>query len=273
MRIIKATNSGFFGCLYDALRHIYTAEWQDEKWYIDWGKESLYYDESKGPNVWNNYFTQPLTEKADQDGFEVCGYQEIPEKGVEFRKIINKLIHKHIHLNGEIEAKWQRILDNWPTGNTVGVHIRYTDKFNWQAFNCPPESVPLELPVYINAVNQALNIGFDNVYLATDYAPAIDAFQRAYGSKLMYLKAPRSSNGSTIHRDMPDVGGFEKGLTVLLDAYSLANCDYLIRSCSNVSSFAMFKNLDMKQINLNELIRGETSEHPFGLFSAAHSYE
>jgi len=270
MKVIKATNSGFFGCVFDALRHIHLAEMDREGWFIDWGKESLYYDESKDQNVWENYFTQPLTSPGTEEYTEVSGFAEIPEEGSAFRLTMNHLIHKHLHLNEEVHAKWQRVLDNWPKGETVGVHLRYTDKFNWQAFNCPPESVPLDIPTYMAAVDQALDNGFDHIYLATDYGPAINAFQRKYGERLMYLRAPRSTGAATIHRDMPGVSGFKKGLTVLLDAYALANCDYLIRSCSNVSSFAMFKNINLRQTNLNEVIKGETTDHQFGLYSTNH---
>ena len=149
MKIIKATNSGFFACVCDALRHIHNSQLAGETWHINWGKESLYYDEEKNQNTWQDYFTQPWASVDDAMGHEVSGYSSIPEKGVEFRQVMNRLIKEHIHLNDEVSDLWKRVQDNWMDGTTLGVHMRYTDKCDWQKFNDVEASIPLDIPTYI----------------------------------------------------------------------------------------------------------------------------
>jgi hypothetical protein len=265
MKIIKATGSGFFANVFDVMRHIYCCEKNGEEFYIRWGQESLYFDPQKGSNVWEYFFTQEHDDPGA--GEEVGGYVNIPEKGQSFRAEMNRLLLMYMSCNDDVNRRIQRLAENMPGGKIIGVHIRYTDKLHYWVSGDPHSAKPIDLKTYVGYIDKLLDKGYNSVFLATDTTEVVDQFQRYYGDNLMYLDAPRSTGEEAIHLGMKDTSGYEKALTVLLDGFALACCDFLVRSTSNVSSFAQFQNLDLEHINVNELLSGDTREKEFGLTS------
>lgn len=269
MTVITSTNAGFFANLCDVIRHIYMCS--DGYWFVNWGEESLYYDSERGENVFNYFFTQSCNKNMLMyDHKKVCGYIPIPLTGDAFRDSFNTIFNNYIKFNKDTwEAinKVQGILD--VNEKTLGVHIRYTDKLNGAAYGEPASARPIDLEVYIDLVKRRLYIGqkYDSVYLATDDERVSDKFAKIFGNKLKMIQAPRSKSDEPIHSGHRDIPGYEKGLSVLIDVMMLSRCGFLIRSTSNVSSFAQFINLDLNHINVNEVLQGDTREHEYGLIS------
>ena len=267
MKIINGTNAGFFANVCDVLRHIYLAEQQDVDCFIQWGKEMHYYDGLYGSNVWEYYFTQ-LNEYDDLMALEpVSGYVPIPLQGAEFRKEFNRLIDEHIHVNPIVGNVIQNTLTQLPK-DYIGVHIRYTDKNRYTQFGEPSSAAPLPLSVYQKYIDRArTKFGVDSIFLATDDEDVVVNFRKQYGDDLHVLQAPRSTGTLSVHADKKDVSGYIKGLSVLCDVMVLANSKFLIRSTSNVGSFAQFLNLNLEHVNVNEVECGDTREAEFGLVS------
>ena len=280
MKIIEATNAGFFANLCDALRHIYIAERDGEEWYVNWGPESLYYDESVGLNAFDYFFEQKERPEFSSLHTYVRGYVDIDVRikgyendlfttGSSFRNTLSRLINEHLKYKHVVNTKYNSIISLIDPGKTLGVHIRYTDKYNGKAFGEPASAEPIPLKIYIHLAQQCMKYNmYEHIYLATDCAHAAREFSQVFGSKLVMIQAPRSETNEPIHSGHSHISGFYKGLSVLLDALVLSRCDYLIRGTSNVSSFAQFIDTNLKHVNLNEVLMGDYREHQYGLFSS-----
>jgi hypothetical protein len=140
-------------------------------------------------------------------------------------------------------------------------------------FGEPPSAVPIPLQIYLNIARRAFEADhYNNVFLATDDSNVVEAFTREFGTNLVVLESPRSSTREPVHSGHKNISGYLKGLCVLIDAYMLSKCDYLIRSTSNVSSFAQFINPKLNHLNLNEVLMGDTRELEYGLTSCCYKH-
>ena len=279
MKIITAENKGFYASVLDTLRHIRICELNKEGFRIEWGPESLYYDSSKGLNAWEHFFKQPSSGVEYLTNYPptqwVSGYVDIPEQGEEFKKTMHRLIGKYLKYTDEVADYITSFLQNMPnyvnTGTnvgTLGVHIRYTDKLNWRGYGEPDSARPIDIETYIKYAEKILEKKhLSNIFLASDNIEAVNAFSKRFGKMLICTNCPRSSGVEAIHSGMKHVSGKIKGLSVMVDVEGLAHCDYILRSTSNVGSFAQFMNLDLKHINLNEILLGDTREQQYGLTS------
>lgn len=268
MKIIKDYNrKGFFASLCDALRHIRVAELEGEVCRVEWDYNSLYYDHNIGSNVWEYFFEQLPQNVSDLKSREVFGYLDIPETGNDFRVEFNRLINKYIKFNSKTQEKYNNIKQQIPK-DTIGVHVRLTDKFTGQqVYGEPENSTPLPIEEYVKATKTSLEkYKCNSVFLATDDSTVVEEFSRHF-KRLIYLNGPRSTGVESIHTGMKDVSGYLKGYSVLMDSYILSNCKFLVRSTSNVSSFSQFINLDLEHVNLNEIILGDKREEDYGLKS------
>lgn len=273
MKIITCAreNKGFFANVLDALRHIRKCEETGESFHIQWGPECLYYDSSEGLNAWEYFYKQPCLIETDPNAESVHGYIEIPEKGNSFRLTMNRLINEYLRYSDEAkEIILGKFIDNWPSNKKVlGIHVRFTDKYRWNMFGEPSSAKPLSIETYLVAAEKTLNErNLDWIYLASDNNEAVNAFNKKFGSRLMYINCTRSTGIEGIHNGMQHISGKKKGLGVMTDVQALSMCDFLIRSTSNVGSFAQFLNIDLEHTNLNEIILGDTREQEYGLKSA-----
>lgn len=272
MRYIESTEAGFFANLCDALRHIYLADLDGESWYVNWGSNSNYFDRAIGPNAFEYFFKQgpkPEGLRVDPDIKIVRGYTEIPVKGFEFRNLFSTLIEQHLKL----QDRPREIIESVSSKNninrsTLGVHVRYTDKFIGSAYGEPSSAEPLPRQLYVNLARHGLTkLQYENIFLATDDERTADLFIREFGNDLVIIDGPRSKTTEPVHTGHPNVSGHLKGLSVLVDTYLLARCGYLIRGTSNVSSFAQFIENNLNHFNVNEVLMGDNREREYGLSS------
>jgi len=273
MKIITAENKGFYASVCDVLRHIYHCEKNKEGFRVQWGPESLYYDPSKGLNAWEYFYDQPNCVydfiSEDPSIEQVHGYIEIPEKGNDFRKTMNRLINNYLVYRDDVQKYIDNLVINcFSIPNILGVHIRFTDKYNWRLYGEPESAKPIDINTYIKYSKQCLDASdLDYIFLASDNIEAVNAFSTEFGERLICTNCVRSTGNEAIHSGMKHISGKMKGISVIVDVEGLARCKHLIRSTSNVGSFAQFINLELTHTNLNEILLGDTREQEMGLKS------
>lgn len=269
VRVITSTNAGLFANLCDVLRHIIIATDRGDEWFVNWGSESLYYDESKGKNVWNYFFNQPHSADSLRnrtDLYSVQGYAEIPYTGAAFKAKMNAALQLISFKTSVVDIFDQYVAENNIGQHTVGVHYRGTDKYNGAAFGEPASAMPINAELYMTYIQQLLhrNPQFINVFVATDDSRAAQVFKQH--NCIIRDNVIRGSDKQSVHANMPG-SGYDKGLQVLLDCLILSYCGYLVRSTSNVSSVALFADAELKQVNLNEILCGDIREREYGIES------
>lgn len=265
MVISNSSRAGFFAELCNVLRHVKKVKEENLKIYVNWNpNNSLYYDFDYGQNVWEYYFNQidgPFDTLVDYQLFSYIGMSQY--ENMDMRHTFNFLFNNFISFN----SKTQNIINEQiklVTKNTLGVHIRKTDKFLSEKFN-EPMSYPVDDDLVYEIIDKKLD-SFENIFLATDCQDTYNSYKKRYGNLLIDNErirgvgeiAPHTSNTSN---------GYKKGLESILDCYILSNCGFLVRSTSNLSSFSMFINLDLECVNINEIYRNDLREHEFNIYS------
>ena len=267
MKIINGTSKGFFGNVLDVARHISQAYKNGDSWYVLWDK-TPYNDPEKGPNAWEYFFENkhdralPADIVADYTSLELL-------PGQNFRQTMHFFLNNVIKLNtltqNAVEAARQKLdVDD----DTLGLHIRKTDKNVGHMFGEPTSAVPLDVSVYLKYVDRLLP-NFKRVFIASDDMEdlvTITEHVKSYHHKpVSYIDAFRSKGSTSIHNNYPHISGYRKGLEVLVDCYMLASCGHVIRSTSNVGSAAQFLNLNLTHTNVNEIELGDTREREYNL--------
>jgi hypothetical protein len=255
MKIIRGNSKGFFALSNDTARQISQCIQNKEEWYILWGPETLFYDNSKGPNVWEYYFKQ--TYPKPEQGVVVEGYTELAPLKDSFRNTMYEIYSKYFLLNDKTISLLQPHIDFFTSNKVLGVHIRRTDKHRLGDYGTTTQQMPVSLDLFKEEINQVIE-KYDYIFLATDCSEACNYFNNIYGKKIIFNKNGfRSSGTQSIHADRQDVTGYKKGLDVLSDMILLSNCQHLIRSSSNVSITALYLNPNLTQLNLNQKYYGD----------------
>lgn len=143
-----------------------------------------------------------------------------------------KIIQENIMLNEQVLAKIDRFVEEKGLDkNTIGIHIRYTDKKPDSSFDKLYEEIE---KVYKSGMN---------LFLATDNKAIIDMFQSKYGNVILYPKYLPDEQNEGLHQwalynKQEDLKAtmFEESI---IDMWLLARCEYLIyqknSSFSNIS--------------------------------------
>jgi hypothetical protein len=123
--------------------------------------------------------------------------------------------------------------------NCLGVHVRGTD--HWQ------HGPLINLDEYFKHIDDKIELGiYTKIFLATDEARYVESFQQRYGDKVIINdNITRSNTSIAIHSS--GVDNKEKLITdVMLDAISLAQCEEIIITSSNVSAYTLAINPHIK---------------------------
>ncbi|MBR1797346.1 MAG: hypothetical protein IJ757_04965 [Clostridiales bacterium] len=124
----------------------------------------------------------------------------------------------------------------------LGVHYRGTD----YSVGMKAHPVSASLEQYVTYIDEALSIGYEAVFLATDDINALNAFKDRYGDRILfYDDVIRSSGKKGVHLDKHDRDNdqYYLGLEVLRDMYTLSECEGLVSGLSQVSIFARIMKL------------------------------
>ena len=151
------------------------------------------------------------------------------------------------------DAEWRRRVPATARA-VIGVHLRGTDKYVRKSFS--PARYFAKVDAFL-ATHGEINA---HIFLATDDAGYRDEFLHRYGRARVAMQAGGEllratsrhaqqalglkGGGSThaVWKDTSGEGGYRRGLEVLLDTLLLSRCDYLLKSASAVSEFAIYFN-------------------------------
>ena len=250
MKEIKGSDKGFFAISNDTARHISQCVANNEEWFVNWGKETPYFDASVGENVWEYFFQQ--THSFKTIGKVVGDYSDLVKMKPTFRETMNFLYTNYFILNSKLRNLLDPHFSFFKEKNILGVHIRRTDKFLIGMYGTTQKTSPVDLKLFKKEID-SIQSNYEYIFLATDCNLAKEYIKEQYGSKVIFNRdAFRSSTTESIHHFYKNISGYRKGLDILTDVFLLSKCKHLIRSSSNASVTALYINLDLPQTNLNE---------------------
>lgn len=267
MKVIKGTKKGFFGNVLDVARHISHALKTKEEWYIDWDN-TPYNSIDEGPNAWDYFFINNYQYSNTSNIVSDYTHLELFDN-LNFRQTMNILLTRYIQLNKNTQniintTRSNLSIDN----NTLGIHIRKTDKNIGHLFGEPQSAMPLDISMYIKYIDEILP-SYSQLFVASDDIDDLDILvnyvRHHHNKEVKFIDAFRSRGNISIHNNYSHISGYKKGLDVLIDCYMLSSCGHIIRSTSNVGSTAQFINLNLTHTNINQLELGDNREQEYNL--------
>ena len=189
------------------------------------------------------------------------GYPQDWRGALAFRARNAALVAAWVRVRAEIlmeaESEWQRLVHSG--GPVIGVHLRGTDKF--VAPKVPPERYYALIDAFLahhgNARRPGRRLGNGGsggsgggrrplIFLATDDLNYQRSILERYGAqRVLQLrdgKISRAVGNSAVWMERDASTAHAKGLEVLLDTLLLSKCDFLLKSASAVSEFALYFN-------------------------------
>lgn len=181
-------------------------------------------------NFWDYYFVQ---EPVDASKGVLNGrFENYPLKiwNRDFVRALHREALSEIRLQDDLQVEVDRIKLQFKNHKILGVHIRKTDHYQ--------EVRPVGDERYIQLIKKHI-AGFDKLFVATDDQKILATLQQIYKDRVIAHPFYRSSGGKALHEDPDNRRGYELGRQALLDCYSLAACDMVILSPSNLSYAAL----------------------------------
>ena len=251
---IQSRHCGLFGDVFMAMNGLRLAEKNRLPAYVDWGRNSLYFDASHGGNVWDYFFQRSSFDFRDRDETGVIADTGrrltflpdaetfLPYAGLSIRRSCASAIARWCvprpEIQDEIDAAAAQVLG--PQHN-LGMHIRLTD-----AAKGLESRTIVQLDEFVAAGHEWLEARSDGrIFLATDDAATVETMRNAFGEAVSWQDCVRSKDGQSIHGHY-DAGSpgspYQKGIDVIKDAWLLARCDHIVRTHSRVSAFSICLN-------------------------------
>ena len=203
-------------------------------------------------NMYEYYFMQPIPDsleriKREENFFyakasnragirDVFEEHEIYAYSDEQLQYLGSIAKKYMRIRPELEqelnAEITEILGN---RKTIGIHFRGSDYR--QGFKSHPLALTVEQ--YYDCIDEAMKVGFEQIFLATDDAAAVEAFRVRYGNAVRIYTAVVRTEGTTgVHMmEHKEEDKYGLGREVLRDMLTLSKCSGLIAGLSNVSKF------------------------------------
>lgn len=257
--------AGFFSNWFYVIGHMCYAEKKglipivDQCNYLTPYNEIGFYRNSM--NAWDYFFDTPENNKLDEiyenknyivseNRYlgEICpqyamGVEKIPDAEMiaRFSPIIMKYCKPRDDIYNEIKLKVSELI----TEHTLGVHLRMTDMKNE-----PGHPIAIALDCYIKEIKEFIcNNKVNRILICTDDLDALNSCIREFGNLIVYNNVKRAETAfekeKGVHNSITEKERgirYQRGKEVLIDAYLLANCEYLIFGASNVPFAALCLN-------------------------------
>jgi hypothetical protein len=225
-------NSGMFAFIWQTIRGMY--HYPDEKYYVFFGRESCYWDNSTGNNnVWDNYFYQPHSNTCPDAADIKFEVGLLHDEWSEFRDVYmpadsselyqvrrgeyNKIIEKNVKLLPHIENKLSSyVRENFNGCKVLGIHLRGTDH---------PDKKPMIY--YVDLINR-IQGDYDKIFVTSDEESRASYIKNVYGDKVIMNDSLRSKSDRQLHYHSQSENNYKIGEDVILEAYLLSKCDFLI---------------------------------------------
>jgi len=161
-----------------------------------------------------------------------------PFLNLEIRNQLNTILHENYYTNNPYYKK--NFLENIVKNTFVlGVQIRRTDHFlhgNFINLSCIIQLIQKEL----------LNFEYEHIFIATDDVRCLTELLLIFKDKIIFNQGiARSTSDVPIHR-ANFVDKDKLANDVLKDAISLSKCTKILITSSNISSFALCLNKELK---------------------------
>ncbi len=257
---------GFFSNFNHVLTTLYRTRPGAEV-HVEWtlsGEETGFRYGQVGDNVWNHLF-RPI--QAKQSGhffrpapalcYTFCGHGKVYLKGAPLarqRQSYHRLYADRVRVeNPRVLAEVERICDPAFAGRfCVGVHKRVA---NAGVAACQEAGSLPSTKVFIERVRALItDTGTDRylVFLATDDAPAVRRFQRAFGANLIVRDDVKRTSGDQTEVHYQDWGvlSLTDAEDVLIDALVLARCHALVHASSSISSAVGIMNPTLRMVHI-----------------------
>ena len=271
-RLLKLRSAGLFSNVNEVVEQLRLAELGGYQFGIDWS-ESCYRDELQTGDPWEYYFEPCFSNLTLQNlhhsdapilpgGVKVACTQDniitprihdgdcnpllLPRDRIE----ANRLIKRYIHLSGAASVTVDKFKRTNFSGELIGLHIRGLGRTHGGVPELRKQhSVDGHIPfgIFFEKVEQALKQKPSaKIFACSDSSEVIETVKSEFGSRVLTYEATRSKFGE-MHANHPENNGqkfspHKLGMDVLLEAYLLAQTDFLIHGNSNVCNFVLCLN-------------------------------
>ncbi|MGB7978462.1 MAG: hypothetical protein WCF19_04795 [Chlamydiales bacterium] len=243
---------GMFACANVVLGHLHLYEMGAYSGFselaVDFGQSGLYFDPDYGPNWWNYYFEpihlQISALQNNASRFKDGSFAAIHARWQLKREQASALVKKYIHIQQSILEKAAQFIErHFQNVFVLGIHYRGTDK----------EKEAPRVP-YAEAIGAVFaHIPSDQpykIFVATDEAAFLSQMKKTFPGSVIAYDAHRSNGVMPVHLSQPP-SPYAIGEEALLDALILSNCDFLIRTSSNLSLWSTYFNPELPVELLN----------------------
>lgn len=203
---------------------------------VQWGNTMYRAPHSK--NVWTQYFEiiSNCTVGVSSKRIQLSGW----DHGFADAEKMLAPMARRIRLNFEMQKEFNKLW-RWRNNNTLGVHVRATDRatdkvgHELNLFVIPTQR-------YIDRIQQYLAEHPDTktVFVASDSQRTLDELVEVFGNRIQALDIKRSTDTRSIHHGRLDTP-FSSGQSAVLDAWLLSTTNYKILSASQLSLFAVLR--------------------------------
>ena len=249
--VIHNWKAGFFSNFNGVLNNLHHRLGRDGivaarvDWRADPSNDHFVYGRQQDDNLWLRFFEPLAFDHFPTETLHVQMYAEFAITGINaytaykhdrhWRNLYHALFTRHVRVRQPILDRVDAIHRAAMAGrHCVGVHYRSP-----RHQECPDPIPPVQ--AFVARVRRLLR-GREPcaVVLATDVAPAIDAFRAAFGEALIV----QPNVARTLH-PTPDAA---LGEQVLTDCLLLSRCDVMLHVTSNVATAAGYMNPRMKMV-------------------------
>lgn len=269
--VLKLDKDGMFWNVNRVINSIFIAQSLGLKFEVLWA-DSLYDEPGKGqPNTWLSYFKPVFPEVEGSDGqstFDVFklhkegGFPRLTGDRYNFqgkmfgmklphdRPAAARIIENNIQLQPNIKSLIGSFQNDLFTGRVIGLHIRgrgrsLADGTGLMRYFLDP-SEPIPYSAYFAAVDRALlQFPQAKIFACSDSNDVLARCKQKYGDRVFSYNATRSNFGemhcTASQSDTVKISPHKLGTDILIEAYSLAICDFFVHGNSNVANFVLCK--------------------------------
>jgi hypothetical protein len=230
---------------------------------IKWTNLPFYSDKNDvNENIWDNYFEIIGFPEITSDSVYVPFPKKFSSCSSNPRISLNHVFQTHVKVKPIISNKVDEIFDKVRNYYTIGVHLRNTDRAIEPHFASPGVDKMWKhlqntlQEVHKKYFNIALFIASDNI---TD-ADYIKSKLKTTFPSIVVLEDPnaiRSPNQISVHgthdSGLVGISNGKKAESILVDIFSLARCNIVLRTCSNVTACSAFINKENKYIDISKI--------------------
>lgn len=176
---------------------------------------------------------------------QICGFI----LDFDIRKYINFLIYKYLKINENIKNKINLNLKNFKDKKVLGVHIRQTDLYRSHIDNKLDK--PLKIQDYLKEIENNIS-NYDMLYLMSDNYQSIEIVKNYFKDfPIYFIKDMIRSNNSLDNpifrnNNNKSTDKYKLGEDIIIETELLSNCDKIIITNSNISSYCLVNNLNIE---------------------------